>query len=774
MTFTKLFGRRECLAGDVGCCRRWTLIPYILCRLGIEVKVRKLLCGATVASAGTGRIIPVIAIAALSTASLWVSFCYGSIRYDAQRREWTLQSSSVVCRLRNQGGSVYLGYFGPAGGPAWPSTPPPYGPRLHPATRGDLTGMAEGQSLSPEDLKLVSQEIHSIHPGADQLTLTFQHRRLPLRIIAKYTAWASTGVLTRQLIVVNTGHSALHIESLPSLSWNLPGGRYQLTYLWGGWSHERQVITEELGPGRRTFIDPRGRSTNGYSPWFCLNNEDLGLRYLAQLAYSGNWAMRFERYPSGPDISAEALNVSLGMRFDFGGPLTVLPGESFLLPSVAFTATAGDSDDAANQLHRYQRQFVVPRTPTNDPLLVQFNSWYPFQGKMNVREMKRCADVAAQLGAEVFVLDAGWFSGKNWSRELGDWTVNRAEFPHGLQELANYVRSEGMEFGLWVEIENLGVDSRMFRKHPDWCLACNGHPLEVDDRYQLDFAKPEVRRWARSVIDGFVRNYGIEWLKIDYNIDIGERFDPPSLLARRGDVLYQQIMYYYKWLDEIRAAYPKLVIENCSSGGLRLDLGVIAHTHTTWLSDEVRPLPSVQLAYGCTLEFMPEICNHWMVGDTLNGEVGSSEPAGWWDFMLRVPMTGQFGISSRVFSWSPALERRAEENVSLYKRLRAVVMGADVYHLTPPPAHDEPKGWCAIQYVSQNQKRSIVMVYRLAESLPAEAFKLRGLAMNRTYRVLMNGAPLGTSDGLALSTKGLEVQLGNAWRAAVVELNELP
>lgn len=720
------------------------------------------------------RPIVLLAAAALVVTGSVANVTYAGIRYDSARLEWILQSGSVEYRLSKHGGSVYLEYFGPRGESPWPSVPAQTGPPRNLSARADLAGRAEGQGLSLDDLNLVSQDIHPIRPGADQLTLTYQHRRLPLRIIATYVTWASTGVITRQLAVVNTGNSLLHITSLPSLAWSLPGGRYELTYLWGGWSHERQVATERLGPGRRTFVDTRGRSTNGYSPWFCLHNEDLGVRYLAQLAYSGNWAMTFERYPNGPDLSAEDLKVSLGMRVDFGGPLTLDPHESFLLPSVAFTATAGSLDNGANQLHRYQRDFVVPRSRTNDPLLVQFNSWYPFPGKMSVEEMKRCADVAARLGAEVFVLDAGWFSSKNWSRELGDWTPNRAEFPNGMTELADYVRRKGMKFGIWVEIENLGVDSKMLRKHPDWCLAYDGRPIEVFDRCQLDFRKPAVRRWARLVIDRFVREYHISWLKIDYNIDIGERFDPPGLLVRHGDVLYQQIMHYYKWLDEIRAAYPNLVIENCSSGGLRLDLGIIAHTHTSWLSDEVRPIPSVQLAYGCTLEFIPEICNHWMVGDDLKGDVDSSKSPGWWDFMFRVPMNGQFGISSRVFDWSRALKQDAAGNVALYKRLRRVIMGADVYHLTRPPAHDDPKGWCAIQYVSHDQKGSVLMAYRLGESVAVKTLKLCGLAPDGRYRVLINGVPAGTMRGRALSTGGLEIRLGHPWRAAVAELNEMP
>jgi alpha-galactosidase len=439
---------------------------------------------------------------------------------------------------------------------------------------------------------------------------------------------------------------------------------------------------------------------------------------------------------------------------------------------VAFTATGEDLDDGANQLHRYQRRYVVPRTKSNDPLLVQFNSWYPFPGKPQVDDMKRCADVAARLGAEAFVMDAGWFSSKDWSRELGDWMPNSQEFPHGIQELAQYVRSKGMKFGMWVEIENLGVDSAMFKAHPDWCLTYNGNPLLVDERYHLNFAKPEVRQWARSVIDRLVGDYGIEWLKIDYNIDIGERFDPPHLAERRGHVLYDHLSSYYGWLDDLRAAHPQLVIENCSSGGTRFDLGIIAHTHTTWLSDEVRPQPSVQLGYGCTVEFIPEVCNHWMVGDRNTGEVSLSQPSTWWDFMFRVPMNGQFGISSQIFTWNEDLVRRAAANVELYKRLRQVIMGADVYHLTVQPSHDDPRDWSAVQYVSPDRKNSVLFAYRLENGAATRVFKLRGIEPTRTYVVSVDGESRPDMSGEALSLAGIPVHLEGDWQAKVIELRQ--
>jgi len=694
---------------------------------------------------------------------------WSEISYSKVDNRWSLVSGNVEYTLHKDKDAIQFEYFGPVSHHAWPAGGPTLNP---PVPRYDIDGQVEGQEILPSELKLVSDEAVSIRPGVDELKLVFEHRYLPLRIRANYTTWADTGVITRELVLENTGVRIMHVQRLPSLTWSLPPGEYDLTYLWGGWSQERQVGNEELGPGGRTFTSASGRSTNDYSPWFCLHNHSNGTRYLAQLGYSGNWEMGFVRAPltEAHRYTEADLAVDLGMRFDFGGALTLDPGQSFPLPQVAFTSSSGSLDDTANQMHRYQREYAFAKNPVNDPPLVQFNSWYPFPGKMTIAEMKRCADLAAKLGAEVFVLDAGWYNKKDWSKELGDYQADRVAFPNGIEELANYVRQLGMKFGIWVEIENIGVDSEIFRQHPDWCLKYNGQPIVQFERLQLDFSKPEVRQWARAVIDRLAHDYGIQWLKIDYNIEIGDKFDPPGADTRRGDVLHSQVMNYYAWLDEVRAAHPNLVIENCASGGLRFDLGIMAHANTTWLSDEVRPKPSLQLAYGCTLQFTPGVCNHWMVGDTTDGDVLAGASTDWWDFMFRVPMNGQLGISSKVFEWPPDLLVHATNNVALYKRIRGTIVKADVYHLTEEPAHDFPRGWMAIQYVAPGAGKSVVMAYRLEESLSAQTFKLQGLVPNARFHITSEGKDMGSMTGRALMEDGLSVNLEGPWRAAVIEL----
>jgi len=304
-------------------------------------------------------------------ASLPMASAHAKIQFDEGHRTWSLVSGGVEYRIARPKEAVHLSYFGPAGQRDWPAPGGPW----------------QG-------------------------------------------AWDPTGVFTRQVLVRNCGQEPLRIEDLPSLAWLLPAGAYDLDYLWGGWGQERQMATERLGPGARSFVTKSGRSTRLFSPWFCLRNGALGIRFLGQLACSGNWQMHFDRPPTQQPLD-------------------------------------------------------------RDPLLVQFNSWYPFPGKMTVGEMKRCANMAAELGAEVFVLDAGWFNKTNWSAELGDWQADPVAFPNGLKELASHAHGLGMKFGLWLEIENLGLQSQRFKEHPDWCFHYNGQPVLNDQRYQLNYAKPE-------------------------------------------------------------------------------------------------------------------------------------------------------------------------------------------------------------------------------------------------------------------------------------------
>jgi alpha-galactosidase len=159
-----------------------------------------------------------------------------------------------------------------------------------------------------------------------------------------------------------------------------------------------------------------------------------------------------------------------------------------------------------------------------------------------------------------------------------------------------------------------------------------------------------------------------------------------------------------------------------------------------------------------------------MVGDTDQGVVDVSKPEGWWNFLFRVPMNGQFGFSSRVFQWSAELQENARANIELYKSVREAVAGADVYHLTPQPELVHPTGWMALQYVNDDGKASVVTAYRLHGDVAERVFRLRGLVAERSYEVIRDGHSVGHVTGADLMKSGLSVRLDEPWRASLVQL----
>ena len=475
------------------------------------------------------------------------------MRQDGGR--WALETGPVAYHLEQiwaGGGPVFWNYFGPkAGAPsAWPD-PSDGRPRM------DIWGRINGVPFEPQDLALTSSEVQKRDRDVVELRLLFRLKTVPVELDVRYAAYGDTGVLTRQITVKNTGHDVLRLDNLPSLFWMLPSGDYELTYLWGSHSEERQLATETLGPGTRAFVSGRGDSTALYSPWFSLRERSTGLRYAAQLAWSGNWQMQFELQPSNDPRLDHGLQIRLGLRNDFGGPVRLQAGQSFLLPAVAFTATTGDLDDVANQLHRYQEQYVVPHNAANRPPLIEYSDWFGYRRIVFADELKKEVDEAARLGLEAFVIDAGWFRKQNGVPVDGDWTPDPVSFPNGIQEFSRYVHSKGLKFGLWMEIETAVPGSQVAQQHPDWFLRYRGQLLaDVSvlpglegtgprERHYLNFGLPEVRRWASEQLDRAVRDYGIDWWKFGDDISLGGEFDsagaesPPHFTCRSRRERYE-------------------------------------------------------------------------------------------------------------------------------------------------------------------------------------------------------------------------------------------
>jgi alpha-galactosidase len=708
------------------------------------------------------------AIGACFCAAISSSYA-ANVSVDPDQSGWSLTSGDNALALRRIDGALYMAWLGPtdAKSKSWQA----------PLFRAVI----DGNSVEPKDLRIESIRTEKRADSA-RVIATLKHATLPVKIDVACVAWSDTGVFWLETALTNTGKTPVAVQEISSLALTLPGKTAVLRYLDGSRPTERQLKSVQLGAERHEMSnDNLGRSTRNLSTWWSLYTPDTDLEYTAQLAYSGNWTARFE--PEG-----DSRNVTVSIVFDNGGPLRIPPGQSFHVPPAAITVNRGsDIDAGANALHRFQRRHIIPHQLTNDPPLVEFNTWYAFSGMVDAENVSRLIAPAAEIGCEAFVIDANWHkcpgTSQEWQDNLGDWVVNREKFPDGLTPIIKSVHDRGMKFGIWLEPEVASLNSDVVREHPEWFFTLHGKLLtkgiskitHKPIRVHLDYSLPAVRERMMSVIDRLMKEGQIDWFKFDYNIDIGNNFDSRGDLAENTR-LYNHLEGYYQWLDEIARKYPHVILENCSSGGRRWDLGIARHTHTSWISDTVNPRYSVQAAYGATIEFVPEICNHWMAGDlkpNMRGDYGATittTDPGWWDFMFRIAMNGQTGFSSRLDLWTPAALERAKENVALYKRIRGTIAGADVYHLTAAPAAGyNPTGWMALEYFQPAKSSGVVLAYRLGESDPEHQLHLKGLEPGRAYQVSGDGIVAGKRSGEELSKQGLLVRAPHEWRGLVIQ-----
>lgn len=194
-------------------------------------------------------------------------------------------------------------------------------------------------------------------------------------------------------------------------------------------------------------------------------------------------------------------------------------------------------------------------------------------------------DAAAEAGCEYFCIDAGWYADGDWWDSVGEWKESKKRFPGGVRKVTDYIRSKGMIPGVWLEMEVMGIYCDLAKEFPDeYFFVRHGKRVYDRSRYQLDYRNPKVREYADSVIDRIVKEYGVGYIKMDYNIEpgIGTEIDTESM----GQGMLEHERAYLKWLEGVWARYPDLIIENCSSGGLRMDYAMLSRYSIQSTSDQ--------------------------------------------------------------------------------------------------------------------------------------------------------------------------------------------
>lgn len=384
-----------------------------------------------------------------------------------------------------------------------------------------------------------------------------------------------SGVLKVQSRITNTGDDKYVLNELTQ-ALPLPAKATELTDFTGNWSREKHPQTREIAVGIWSREIREGRTGHDFTLTFNAHTAGTNFRrgelWSISLGWSGNSRHYVERLQDGTKwFGANELLLP--------GEVQLQAGESYEAPVLYATYSNAGFDGAAAQFHDYLR--ARPHHPKR-PRPLTINVWEAVYMDHNFEKLAALADVAAEIGVERFVLDDGWFgSRRDDTAGLGDWVVSAEAWPHGLHPLAKKLESVGLEFGLWFEPEMIQVDSDVFRAHPDWMLAVPGRqPFEWRSQQVIDLANPAAFSHVLDQIDAVLSEYpAIKYLKWDHNrpvVDAAHLGQPAIRL---------QTQAVYRLFDELKLRHPGLEIESCSSGGGRIDLGILEHTDRVWVSD---------------------------------------------------------------------------------------------------------------------------------------------------------------------------------------------
>jgi len=384
-------------------------------------------------------------------------------------------------------------------------------------------------------------------------------------------------VLVRRCVLENTGNGDISLQKCMSFCLDLPGD-FTMTTFHGGWSAEMRRRDNRVGGAKITNESRTGASSNQHNPGFLLweadATENAGVVYGFNLIYSGNHYASAQQAQTGLTRVMQGINPSNFVK-------TLAPGEVFETPEAVLCWSDGGFGGLSARMHQFVNDHIVPEYWRGRERPVLYNSWEGCVFDFNQRRLLDLANRAADLGCELFVLDDGWFGVRNNDRcSLGDYNVNPKKLPEGMGVLAKKITEKGLQFGLWFEPESVSPDSDLYRAHPDWALTDGFAPVLGRHQLLLDLTKKEVRDYIVSSVTGILDHADITYVKWDMNRH------SIALGARAHDF----ILGLYEVLDRIFTPRPQILLESCSSGGNRFDLGMLCFSPQIWCSDDTDPI----------------------------------------------------------------------------------------------------------------------------------------------------------------------------------------
>jgi len=561
------------------------------------------------------------------------------------------------------------------------------------------------------------------------LIVTMIDRAGGLKLLLHYTVFSATDVITRRAVLINTGEASVSIRRIMSMQLDMENEGFSLVTFDGAWIKETHRHDRTLKYGQYVNSSVTGASSNRHNPGFLLYadgaTQSHGRVYGFNLVYSGNHFGLAELSPF------DLVRVQLGINphcFDW----TLESGGHFETPEAIMTFSTDGFNGMSAHFHDFVNQHIVRGDWKGKERPVLINNWEACFFRFTRSKLLRLARQARRLGVELFVLDDGWFGKRNDDHAgLGDYEVNRKKLPRGMKSFAEEIRALGMLFGIWFEPEMVNPDSDLFRAHPEFAVTTPGRtPLLGRNQLVLDLCNPAVRDYIVSNVSNILDDAKIDYVKWDMNRHISDAYSP--MLANQGEFYHRYMMGLYDVFSRIFRQRPQILLESCSSGGNRFDLGMLCFSPQVWSSDDTDAIERLKIQEG--LSYLYPL-------STMGAHVSASPNQ---QTLRQTSISTRFNVASfgclgyeLDLKHLTMLERKeVREQIAYYKQYRRTLQyGRFLRHDT------SKKNKVYWQTVSLDQSKSIAGVYQpLAQAAEGnDILPLSQLGENKQYRMQTKG-----------------------------------
>lgn len=529
----------------------------------------------------------------------------------------------------------------------------------------------------------------------------------------------------------------------------------KLSYFTSDWGSEFFPYEKQI-KNTFSFGSVSGRACKGFIPWTGLITPIYC--YSAALAWSGSWLCNIEP-------QANKYYFSMGHSYpEFY--IDIQPGGQFTSAAI-YIAKGKDFEETCLEMRRFFRNRLSLLNDISEISLppIEYNGWWPYEDKfISESVFLENARIANIIGCRYAVMDAGWF-GENsdksgWYEKRGDWElVNKTLFPSGLKDMFDNAKKMEILPGLWCEIEAVGKDAKLNQTHSHIIAKRDGKSLGY-----VCFGSKKAREWALSVIDKIISEYGAKWIKLDFNLDPAPGCNEKGHGHGEGDGLYAHYIGYYQFLKEIHKKYPDVIIENCSSGGLRMDIEMLSHTHWTHLSDPDYTEFHLQCFWGALSYLHQSACLHFSWSEVLGDHnLGVRNPITEdiekhkFDFIIRAVMMGVPGFSYKLVDMPKKWLERLKELCSFYEDIYYdFILNGDAYRLTPQPLMGSKGERFPVFQFNSQKGEAIIFAFRLKNAKSEKVVYPKGLDKNIKYDVInIDTNHTYQAYGKELETKGI-------------------